>query len=406
MQKDRGNDTIMLRKLGLGFLSICVLVAALAIWRADDIRRLLAVNSLFSAEHIVSNFSSMDTMFHARSVPVSGEVEAWPRNEAPLPEVIATSGQPLDVQAYLQSTTTTSLIVILDGAIVHESYYLGTGEEDLRISWSMAKSMLSVAIGVAVDNGLIDLDRTVDSYVPSLAGSAYEGATVRNVLNMASGVRFNEDYLDFWSDINKMGRVLAIGGSMDGFAAEVDERDREPGSARQYISIDTHVAAMVLRAATGQDLPDYIGQTIFSPIGLEREPYYVTDENGVAFALGGMNMTTRDYARFGQMVLDGGQWAGVQVVPEEWIEQSTAPSAPTATRNDGFDYGYQWWIPEGIEGVILARGVYGQFIWIDRNTNSVIVKTSGDRNFRQRGAMARAVAFFNGLTTHYAGRTP
>ncbi|MEO0496440.1 MAG: serine hydrolase [Pseudomonadota bacterium] len=379
-------------------------IAALGLWRSDDISRLLAVNSLFSKQRIVANFSAMDTMFHSRPVPVNGDVEPWPTRKTPLPDQILAGERSVQVEDYLADTATTSLLVVKDGEIVHESYLLGTQADDLRISWSMAKSVLSVAMGIAVEDGLIDIDRTVETYVPTLTQSAYAGVTVRNALNMASGVRFNEDYLDFWSDINRMGRVLALGGSMDEFTAGIDGRLGTPGSVRQYVSIDTHVLAMVLRAATGQSLPDYVGAKILSPIGLERQPHYLADGEGVAFALGGLNMTTRDYARFGQMVLNGGVWDGERLVSPRWLAESTAPSAPPRFRSDGFGYGYQWWIPDGSNGAFMARGIYGQFMWIDPNRRIVIVKTSANRNFRQPGVMKQNVIFLDAIAAYYASQ--
>jgi CubicO group peptidase (beta-lactamase class C family) len=155
------------------------------------------------------------------------------------------------------------------------------------------------------------------------------------------------------------------------------------------VSIDTHVLAMVLRAATGKRLAEYLGEKIIAPIGFRKAPYYVTDNNGNAFALGGLNITTRDYARFGQMILNDGKWKGVPVVPASWVVESTAPNAPKPADPTGeFGYGYQWWVPPTDDGEpskteVLARGIYGQYIYINRATRTVIVKTSAHRGFRK-----------------------
>ncbi|MEM1366157.1 MAG: 6-aminohexanoate hydrolase, partial [Pseudomonadota bacterium] len=146
----------MLRKVLLGLGVIVVAIAALAIWRAEEIGRLLAVNTLFSEERIVENFSSMDTMFRSRPVPVTGDVETFSVQPLPLPATLDVAGETLDVAEYLADTATTSLLILRDGKIAHEEYFLGTGPDDLRISWSMAKSILSVAMGVAVADGLVD----------------------------------------------------------------------------------------------------------------------------------------------------------------------------------------------------------------------------------------------------------
>ncbi len=277
---------------------------------------------------------------------------------------------------------------------MHESYHLGTGPDDRRISWSVAKSFLSALTGIFVDEGVIEsLNDQVTKYAPALAGSAYDGATIKNVLQMSSGVTFNEDYLDFHSDINRMGRILALGGSMDGFAAALSESNSAPGEKWQYVSIDTHVLGMVLRGATGAGIPELLGAKIITPLGLEAAPYYLTDGYDVAFVLGGLNMTTRDYARFGQMIANGGRWNGLQIVPADWIAVATVPSANTAPGATG--YGYQWWIPVGAgPGQFMARGIYGQYIYIDRPRNVVIALNSADRKFREPGIAQQNEAMF------------
>ena len=391
-----------MRKIATVTVAVLTALAVLGFIYREEAARLFATLSLFDEDRIVENFSAMDTLFESRPVPVGEASAPLPGEPVALPRSVEAAGRTVDVRDFLEASRTTSLVVLRDGEVVHEFYGEGTRPDDRRISWSMAKSVLSLGVGVAVERGLLDLDRTVDSYVPTLADSAYRGVTVRQALRMSSGVRFDEDYLAFFSDINRMGRTLALGGSMDEFAASVDERERAAGTARQYVSIDTHVVAMVLRAATGRTLPQWIGETILQPLGIGGAPYYVTDGEGVAFALGGLNMTTRDYARIGQMVLDKGKANGARIVPEEWIEESTVVSAEPPEEADGFGYGYQWWIPDDTEGVALARGVYGQYIWIDRPRGVVIVKTSGDRAFREAERVADTLALLEGLANAVA----
>ncbi|OYU18204.1 MAG: 6-aminohexanoate hydrolase [Rhodobacteraceae bacterium PARR1] len=363
---------------------VALVVAALGLWKREEVTRLMAVNSLFAPDKIVQNFSQMDRLFLTR--PLSrgdGPVSPLPNGpEAALPPEVAD---------WVAARNVTALVVLKDGALVHESYYLGTGPEDLRISWSVAKSFLSALFGVVLAEGKIaSLDDPVTRYAPALVGSAYDGASIHDVLTMSSGVGFNEDYLDFWSDINRMGRVLALGGSMDGFAADMKERAAEPGVRMHYVSIDTHVLGMVIRGATGEDIPELLDRHILSPMGMEAAPYYLTDGEGVSFVLGGMNVTTRDYARFGQMMLQGGQWQGRQIVPRDWAMQSTVPQA-----KDGSGYGYQWWIADGAgPGEFNAQGIYGQYIWIDRSRNVVIAVNAADLGFEDAGVSEGNMALF------------
>ena len=375
-------------KWTLRALAILILAAAvLGVWKREEITRLLAVNSLFAEEKIVGNFSGMDRLF--LTVPLDrGDGPASPLREG------AAMDPPEGMDDWITQRAVTALVVLKDGAIRHEGYYMGTGPDDRRISWSVAKSYLSALMGIVLQDAAIDsLDDPVTKYAPALIGSAYDGASILNVLQMASGVTFDEDYLDFNSDINRMGRVLALGQSMNGFAAGLRERFTEPGRQWQYVSIDTHVIGMVIEGATGRSVPDLMREKLIAPMGLEADPLYITDGHGTAFVLGGLNLTTRDYARFGQMFLQMGEWNGQQIVPIDWVASSTEPSAPTAPGAE--QYGLQWWIaPDAPEGEFYGRGIYGQYIYINRAKGVVIAANGADRAFRNAGVNQQNIAMF------------
>lgn len=383
----------------LGVFVIIGLIAAL-IYR-EEIERLYRVNTLFDEDRIVSNFSNMEAMFFSAPIARSGPVFEFETARTTLPATFGGVDGEQSVAGFLEASKTTSILVIRNDKIEFEDYFLGTGPDDLRISWSVAKSFLSAMIGVTVGQGAIEsLDDPVIKYAPSLKGSAYERATVRNVANMASGVAFNEDYLDYDSDINKMGRALALGGSLDEFAASITATAGEPGENWRYVSIDTHVLGMVLRGATGSTVADFMSANLWSKIGVEADARYVTDAKGAAFVLGGLNMRTRDYARFGRLILNDGVWEGEQVLPEGWVAESTSVSAPPPVDpNFPFVYGYQWWSPRDADEEVFAIGVYGQYIWIDRKAGVVIVKTSADRNFRANDSQSRldSIALFRAI---------
>lgn len=372
-----------------------VALAGLAIWQHEALIRLHAVTTLFSPDRIVSNFSAMDRLFETSPIPVIPVSDPLPTG--PQMEV------PPDWEDWLARRAVTGIVVLHDGKVVLESYHLGTGPDDLRISWSIAKSYLSALIGVLLETGAIaGLDDPVTAYAPALTGSAYARATIRDVLQMESGVTFDEDYLDFWSDINKMGRILALGSSMDAFAAGLTETFASPGQTWQYVSIDTHVLGMVARGATGQDLSELMGTHILGPLGAHGAPYYVTDGYGVAFALGGLNLSTRDYARMGEMFRNDGAFHGRQIVPARWARESTAPSARTEPGK--LQYGYQWWMPaEARKGTFMARGVYGQYVYIDKQSGVVIAVNAADRQFRDKGALDDSLQMFRRIAEHYEG---
>lgn len=377
----------------------------------ENIKRLNTVNTLFDEDKIVHNFSNMDEAFLHQDLAPSPAPFIFPKDLEPLPDTVFVNGQERDLQKLLTDLDTTGLVILKDGKIVHESYSKGTSEDDLRISWSVAKSFMSGLYGQAVKSGAIkSLDDKVEDYVPALKGSAYEGATIRNVLNMASGITFNEDYMDPKSDINDMGRILGLGGSMDDYTAGLTKQDVPAGTRWQYVSIDTHVAAMVLRAATGKTLHELFNETYSANLGFDKAPFYLTDGENVAFALGGLNLTTRDYAKFGQMFLEGGEFNGKRVIPAEWVQASTMHSAPTMSDRD-VGYGYQWWIPMPQEGPnkgdYTAAGIYGQYVYVNPARGIVIAKNAADREFAypQDGyghSMNVNMDMFRSIADHYS----
>ena len=376
---------------GLYALGLIIGAAAIAafIYR-EELERLYRVNTLFDEDVIVGNFSNMGSMFHSKVIPRSGPVFAFGSAPRPLPERFNGPSGDQSTEAFLKRTSTTSLLVIRDDAIEFEEYYQGTSPEDLRISWSVAKSFLAAMLGIAVGEGAIaSLDEPADKYAPMLKGSAYEGVSLRNIAMMASGVEFNEDYLDYDSDINKMGRALALNGSLDEFSASITAKAGPPGEAWRYVSIDTHVLSMAIRGATGKSMTDYMAEKIWSKIGAEADALYLTDTPGAEFVLGGLNMRTRDYARFGRVILNGGVLDGVEVAPPDFLAEATTDIAPppdTPARRRGHGYGYQFWLPDNPDGEVYFSGVYGQSMFVDQKAGVIIVKTSADRNFRENNS--------------------
>ncbi len=367
--------------------ALTVVIVIFGIWKRDQITRLLAVNSLFDEANIVQNFSHMNDLFF--NLPLSrGDGPVSPLPIGPTAVLSAPTEQ------WIIDRAVTGLVILKDGKLVQDRYFLDTTDQDLRISWSVAKSFLASLWGVLDAEGLMPgLDEQVVTYAPQLKGSAYDGASIRDVMTMSSGVAFDEDYMAFNSDINKMGRVLALGGSMDKFAAGLTKRSAAPGSRWNYVSIDTHVIGMVIRGATGKDIPQLMNSRILEPLGLEAAPDYLTDGLGTSFVLGGLNLRTRDYARFGQMILQGGQWQGKQIVPNEWVKAMTSAQA-----KDGSIYGFQWWIPDNATpGEVMAQGIYGQWIYINPGLGVVIAVNSADRAFEDPGVYDASVAILRDM---------
>ncbi|WP_245423086.1 serine hydrolase domain-containing protein [Shewanella frigidimarina] len=363
-------------------LSIFIIVIVLVAFNWQSVNRLYSVVTLFDESLVVNNFSNMKDLFFNKKIDKQGEPYVFDVALAPLPESFNYRNSSTNTEAFLTRRATTALLVLKNDKVTYEQYFLGTKSDDKRISWSMAKSFVSILFGMQVDAGNIDIEKTVGFYLPELAKSGYGNVKVKHVLQMSSGVKWNEDYQDFYSDINKMGRVLAIGGSLDQMTSEL-VNESEPGKVFHYVSMDTHVIGMILRRITDKSLVELLQQNIWNSIGMESDAYWLTDSQGTAFALGGLNVTTRDYARFGRLLLNNGAFNGKQIVSAAWIKAATTPQADyLKPQKDKLGYGYQIWLPpEAQQGEFFCVGVYGQYIYVNQQHNVVIVKNSADFGF-------------------------
>ena len=367
-----------------GLLAVLLLIACLN-WQKSA--QLYHTITLFDKGNIVENFSNMKNVISTVVVEKDGPQHVFGHQLKTLPTQYDYKGESKSLEEFLTRSSTTALLVLKGNDITFENYYQGTSEYDQRISWSMGKSFLSALFGIAVEEGHIkSINELVVDYVPELKGSGYDGVTIKNVLQMSSGVAFNEDYQDFFSDINRFGRLLALGGSFDEFAGSL-VNEREQGTYMHYVSIDTHVIGMVLRKATGRPVAEYFKEKLWSKLGTEQDTYFLTDSTGEPMVLGGLNMLTRDYAKFGKLFLDDGRWNGEQIVPLNWVKNSVTPDAPhlmPGKRDSAklvLGYGYQWWLPQDADEEFMALGIYGQFIYVNKKANVVIVKNSANVDF-------------------------
>jgi len=381
----------ILRKILVGITGLILLVVFLiTLFFRQEAYQLYKVLTFFDAGSISGNFKNVKNIFTTTTVPKSANPYHFAKKTQAfkIPDTFQYEDSTVNTQAYLDFTLTDALLVIRHDTIYHEYYENQFTENDHHISWSMSKSVISALIGIAISEGKIkSIEETVTDYLPEFSGTGYDNVRIKDVLQMSSGVGFNEDYGDFNSDINVMGRYFALGLPMADFAKRL-KREREPGTYNLYVSIDTQVLGMILTKATGQSITEYMKEKLWSQIGAESEAYWIIDKAGMEFAIGGLNATARDYAKLGQLFLDSGRWQGKQLVPQEWVMASITPDAPhlmpgnrnTALRKDG--YGFQWWIPYGREDEFNAQGIYGQFIYIDPDKDMVIVKLSSNYHFK------------------------
>lgn len=340
---------------------------------------------LFRGDDQIETFRNMARIFPTRRVSapsVARPIPAGPTRIS-LPERFVYEGTPRDTAAFLDKVATTGMLVVHRGQAVFEGYWNGTTASTQTMSFSVVKSFVATLVACALRDRLVaSLEDAVDRYVPALAGSGYGGVSIRDVLQMSSGVRWNEDYSDPDSDVSRFDNAFRGDGSFDAVARSL-LRNHAPGTYNCYNSCDTHVLGMVLRAATGMQLSQYLEQELWHPLGMEDDAFWILDSQGMEFAAAGLNATLRDYAKLGLLYANGGVIGGQQLLPEGWIEGCSTAMAPhlvpgkRTNASSPLGYGYQWWLPDD-RGPYTAIGVYNQFIWIDPQRDVIIAKTSAN----------------------------
>jgi len=303
---------------------------------------------------------------------------------------------PMSIAQMYAATDTDAFLVMKDGKIVTERYFNGMKPEDRHLLMSVSKSVLGVLAGIIIDQGRLDPNALVTFYVPELKGSAYEGATVRNLLDMSVGMEFDEDYSSKTSDLYRLdeaagwverGPTAASG--LHEYLATLRKRHGVHGSEFRYISANTDAMGWVLERATHTDYAELVSKELWSKLGAERDAYVLLDGFQAAYADPGLNMTLRDLGRFSQMVLQGGIYNGQQIVPGNWIEDIRHGGDPEAWKKgpeysyfrtlSGYDkgsYRSYWYVADPRRGHITAIGLAGQLIVIDPSSNAVVVKFS------------------------------
>ncbi|MEM8985316.1 MAG: serine hydrolase [Pseudomonadota bacterium] len=365
---------------------------------ADDInsaRAALEYQGLFKPDVIDENFRTMYEKYSSVKVSKGDAVYELPENfhDDALPLEYEYEGETKNLKDFLKNTQATGVAVLHKGKLVYEMYDRGNTRESRCLLMSVSKSMASFLIGVAYEAGDIEsLNDQVIKYVPSLKGSAYDGATVQDVLEMSSGARWDEDYSRIDSDIVQS-IIASKTGSLDAFTASVP-REFEPGTYNRYSSIDTHALGMILRGATGKPYRDYFEEKLWSRLGAEDDMYLQIDAVGEPIAYGGVNARLRDMVRFGKLYLDGGvNHKGERLVSENWIKTSTTPDSPRLApgannpqSSNRYGYKYQWWTPHHPDGEdFMALGIYGQFIYVNPARDVVIARTSAYQDFTVDG---------------------
>ena len=366
----------------IALVSVTLLVTACS--KDPQEERLSWASSLFTGVEQYQNFNRVYEFFPTSELVPSNTpliFEHGPSIE--LPSHFIFQDNLINVNEYLSRTDVTALLILKDGKIRYENYWLTGGKSVKWLSASVAKSFISALIGIAIDQGYINsVDDAVTVYVPQLKDSAYDGVRIKDILQMSSGASWNEDYSDPNSDINRSVRIFALGGSLDEFTASL-KNEKKPGTFNRYNSTDTQVLGMLLREATGISVTQYMQKMLWDPIGAEDNAYWLLDSENMEVAYGGFNATARDYAKLGELYRLEGNINGTQIVPSNWIQASITPDAAHLMPGENtlsdypLGYGYQWWIPDD-SGDFMAIGVYNQFIYVSPQNNVVAVQLSAN----------------------------
>lgn len=329
----------------------------------------------------VITFVHSETLYPFSRVPRKGPIRLLLLAPKRINNVhFQSGGRNYDLFDYLADNRIAGLLILKDGKIALEEYELGTTPLTHWASFSMAKSVSSTLVGAALQQGLISsLDAPVSRYVPILKGSGYDGVSIRNLLQMASGVKWDETYTDPQSDVSKLGLLLLAQkpGTVLNYMRTL-RKAGEPGSIWNYSTGETYLIGPLIEGATHKPLATYLSETLWSRLGMEQDAtWWLESPGGMGLAGSGIGATLRDYGRFGLFVQQDGTIDGQRLVPEGWFREA---GSAHVIGGKSIDYGYLWWpmaAGDSIhQGAFEARGIFGQHIYINSNEELVIVVLS------------------------------
>ncbi len=363
---------------GIGIVGVVIILALGALWTliGPDWRALLA-NPPTNRDVLFWSGPQRDAGFRLLDrVPFISDARPIPAGDAPRPlsEGAPLDLGPLDLDAYMASQNAAALVILQDGKIRLERYGNDFTPEGRWTSFSVAKSLTSTLVGAAIVDGHIDsLEDPVTKYIPGLAGSPYDDVTIAQLLTMTSGVAWNEDYEDPQSDVALFNSVAAEPGQI-GIVTYMRglSRAHPPGEVWNYSTGETNLIGVLVSQATGKTVSEYLSEKIWRPYGMEQDATWLLGEDGHEISGCCIQAATRDFARFGQFILDGAMTDAGPIVPTDWLPAATVKQAEIG--EPGYGYGYQWWTWD--EGAFMADGIFGQGIFIDPARNLVIASNA------------------------------
>lgn len=349
-----------------------------------------------------NTFRNIDRLFPTRVVRHGENIRQLAYNESDLADFKFTlDSESYDLFDVISLNRVSGLIIIHDGEVKFEKYFLGNDEHTRWMSMSVVKSITATLVGAAIKDGYIgSIDDSIIRYLPQLMGTAYDGVSVRNLLQMASGVAWNETYTDASSDRRRMleaqigqqpGAILELMGSLP--------RAAEPGTRWNYSTGETHVAGALVAAATDRSVAEYLSEKIWSKAGMEADAnWWLESPDGLEVGGSGLSATLRDYARFGLFMRDDGVIDGERVLPDGWM--SEAGSRKTVG-GEVVDYGYMLWPLHG--NTYSAIGIFGQFVFVDPDNDIVVAMWSAQPKPVGKDGVDE-YAFLEALSAYFANQ--
>jgi CubicO group peptidase (beta-lactamase class C family) len=372
----------MRRAIGLAAgLAIALTATAASAQVSLDPKAPKAIASIldWKGEQQAKGFRDIEHIFKTDVIKRGTKVHPLPVAAHQIAPKITIDGKTMSIDEYMAAYRVSGLLVLKDGQIVLEKYALGRKPTDRWTSFSVAKSVTSTLVGAAIQDGKIkSLDAPITDSIPELKGSAYEGVTVRQMLMMSSGVKWNEDYADPNSDVAKAGQQVTEPGvnPMVSYLRKLP-RDKAPGTTWHYNTGETDLVGVLVSKATGKSLAEYASEKIWKPYGMEQDGVWMSDPGGQDRGGCCISMTLRDYGRVGLFALGGGVAGGKPIVPATWMAQATSKQI----ENYGADgkpiggYGYFWWLNRPV-GAYAAIGIFGQSIITFPKDKLIIVQNA------------------------------
>ncbi|HEY8572030.1 serine hydrolase [Phenylobacterium sp.] len=342
-------------------------------------------------------YPAIESVYRVRVIPRGKRVHPLPKARREIAPTWEHAGKRWSVDDYMAANGVSGVLVIKDGKILLERYGLGRKPKDRWTSFSVAKSVTSTLVGAAVQDGKLDLNAPVTRYLPELKGSAYEGATVRHLIMMSSGVKWNEDYTDPNSDVARSGgQAEKTEPGINPIVSYLRRLPRaaEPGTKFNYNTGETDLVGFLVSRATGKTLSAYASEKIWKPYGMERDAIWMLDREGHERGGCCMSMTLRDYGRVGQFILDGGKAGGKQILPPWWTADATKVQIANGQPAPA-GYGYFWWIRDN--GAYDASGIFGQSISTFRDERLIVVVNSAWPRATGRDLSAARTAFVDAV---------